>query len=97
MHPGNFPANAHFSWIGGGSHNAAVSFWDEGTPATPGIKRMTEDGITAPLIREVETAVTAGTAYASLNWTHWFCPLDTTNPSCGNLVVEVEVDETFPL
>lgn len=96
-HPGSFPANAHFSWIGGGSHNASVSFWDEGVLATPGIKQMAENGVTTPLIAEVEAAVTAGAARASLNWMHWFCPLDTTNPSCGELVVEFEVDESFPL
>ena len=58
-HPGNFPTDAHFSWIGGGTHSDTVSFWDAGALATPGIKQMAENGLTTLLVGEVETAITA--------------------------------------
>lgn len=96
-HPGNFPPGAHFSWIGGGTHHAGVSFWDAGTLATPGIKKMAETGETPDLIGEVATAVSAGTANAVLDWPHWFCPAGTTHSSCGPLVVQFQVDAAFPL
>ena len=28
-HPGLFPGAAHFSWLGGGTHNDQISFWNE--------------------------------------------------------------------
>jgi len=96
-HPGNFPDDAHFSWIGGGSHSSAISFWNDGVLATPGIVQMAENGRTDILVSEVEAAVTSGSADVVLNWQHWFCPTGTTNPSCGSLVVEFEMDDAFPL
>jgi len=96
-HPGLFPPDAHFSWIGGGTHTAGVSFWEEGELATPGTKRMAEFGNTDDLVLEVEAAVVAGDADASLGWPHWFCPAGTVDDKCGTLVVEFAVDSAFPL
>lgn len=96
-HPGAFPDDAHFSWIGGGSHGAGVSFWSEGVVGTPGMVQMAENGRTDLLVGEVQAAVAASTAHGVLSWQHWFCPSATTNPSCGQLVVEFEVDDAFPL
>ena len=96
-HPGNFPSDAHFSWIGGATHDGSVSFWSEGALATPGIKQMAETGETFALLGEVGTAVSAGTADSALDWKYWFCPPATTHPSCGSLVVEFQVDAAFPL
>lgn len=61
-HPDMFPANAHFSGLVGGTHNAAVQFWTPGTLASLGIKRMAEWGQQTTLAGEVQAAVTAGTA-----------------------------------
>jgi hypothetical protein len=96
-HPGNVPNDAHFSWIGGGSHSSAISFWNDGVLASPGIVQMAENGRTDILVTEVDAAITSGTAGSVLNWQHWFCPSGTTNPSCGFLVVEFEIDDAFPL
>jgi len=96
-HPGAFPAGAHFSWLGGGTHTAGVSFWADGGLASPGMVQMAETGVTFTLVAEIAAAIGAGTAYQTVNWTHWFCPDDTTDSSCGKLVVEFEVDDGFPL
>lgn len=96
-HPGNFPPQAHFSWIGGGSHTSAVSFWDTGVVASPAIVQMAEFGFTGLLTTAVQDAITAGTADAVLNWPHWFCPADITNVNCGPMTVEFTIDSAFPL
>lgn len=96
-HPGAFPADAHFSWLGGGTHSDAVSFWDEGSFASPGIVQMAETGGTSILAYEVEGAIVGGTAGSILNWQHWFCPDGTNHSSCGALVVEFTIDADFPL
>lgn len=95
-HPGLFPSGAHFSWVGGGTHSAAVSFWDTGVLASPGMVQMAETGVTTQLIGEVESAIGLGTASGVLSWQHWFCPSGTTSSSCGSLVVEFDVDDSFP-
>jgi len=61
-HPIDFPSNAHFSALIGGTHDATVRFWDAGAPASPGIKDMAERGLTSPLDLEVEAAIGAGHA-----------------------------------
>ena len=61
-HPIDFPSNAHFSALIGGTHDAAVRFWDGGQLASQGIKDMAERGLTSPLDQEVETAIGAGHA-----------------------------------
>jgi hypothetical protein len=96
-HPGAFPGNAHFSWLGGASHSAAIGFWSPGALASTGIVEMAETGATFLLVAEVEAAIAAGTASGVLSWQHWFCPDGTTHPSCGPLVVEFDVDDAFPL
>ncbi len=96
-HPGAFPPDAHFSWLGGATHSSAVSIWNDGELASPGVVQMAETGATTILMGEVSSAVTAGAAGGALNWMHWFCPSGTTHSSCGSLVVEFEVDDAFPL
>jgi uncharacterized repeat protein (TIGR01451 family) len=64
-HP-NFPATAHFSALIGGIHNGDVKFWEVGQLASVGIERMAEQGQTAPLTAEVNTAIGAGAALAVL-------------------------------
>ena len=61
-HPEDFPANAHFSWLVGGTHDATVSFWDAGADASLGIQRMAERGDTTPLDLEVAAVADAGHA-----------------------------------
>ena len=61
-HPVDFPSNAHFSRLVGGTHNASVRFWVDGAAASTGIKDMAERGRTTPLDQEVATAIGAGSA-----------------------------------
>ncbi len=96
-HPGAFPQDAHFSWLGGGTHDASVSFWSVGEAASPGMKQMAESGATDDLEGEVAAAVSQGSAASVLAWHHWFCPPDTDNGQCGTLVVEFDVAESHPL
>jgi Spondin_N len=61
-HPVEFPADAHFSPLVGGTHDSRVRFWRPGDPASDGIERMAEGGRTGPLADEIAAAVRAGTA-----------------------------------
>ena len=60
--PQQFPANAHFSGLVGGSHNAQVTFWEEGGIASDGIEAMAERGAKGTLIEEVNAAISDGSA-----------------------------------
>lgn len=94
-HPGAFPTpDAHFAWMAGATHGPAVSFWDLGQLASPGMVQMAETGGTTILQGEVAAAVTAGTAGAVLYFDNWFCPAATSDPLCGPLVNEFEIDQT---
>ncbi len=65
-HPTNFPSNAHFSWLVGGTHNSSVSFWNPGSTASDGIKSMAETGGTGTLIREINAAKNQGNAFNTI-------------------------------
>ena len=90
-HPGAFPPEAHFSWLGGATHDAGVSFWNVGELASPGIVQMAEIGATTILMGEVQPAIEAGHAAAALEWQQWFCPLGTDVAVCGEPTVEIDV------
>jgi hypothetical protein len=96
-HPGAFPPGAHFSWFGGGTHDDGASFWEVGELASPGMVRMAETGDTSVLAAEVQAAIDAGHGGSVLEWMHWFCPADTKLPSCGELIVEFDVDDDASL
>jgi hypothetical protein len=61
-HPTDFPADAHFSPLIGGTHSAAARFWQPHAGASDGIEAMAERGRTSPLDTEITAAVNAGTA-----------------------------------
>jgi hypothetical protein len=61
-HPTDFPPNAHFSGLIGGTHRGSVSFWQDGGLATEGIRLMAERGRQTPLDLEVDAAIRAGHA-----------------------------------
>jgi hypothetical protein len=65
-HPQDFPSDAHFSRLVGGTHDANVRFWQEGAIASDGIRDMAERGRTTPLDNEVRAAIAAGTAQTLL-------------------------------
>jgi hypothetical protein len=61
-HPTDFPADAHFSRLIGGTHSSRVSFWTEGASASAGIEAMAERGAVSPFDQEIQAAIDAGTA-----------------------------------
>lgn len=63
-HPVDFPADAHYSRLVGGTHSSRVRFWTAGGTASAGIQAMAERGRTSPLDSEVQAAIAAGTAYS---------------------------------
>ena len=65
--PPQFPSNAHFSGLVGGSHNAQVTFWEEGELASDGIESMAERGEKGTLLDEVNAAISAGTALETVS------------------------------
>jgi spondin N len=89
-HPTDFPGNAHFSGLIGGTHGPAVSFWQEGGLATEGIRLMAERGRQSPLDLEVGAGVGAGTAQHVLAG-------DDVPRSPGSTTLEFGIGRDFPL
>lgn len=89
-HPTDFPGNAHFSGLIGGTHGPAVSFWQEGGLATEGIRLMAERGRQSPLDLEVGAAIGAGTAQ------HVLAGEDVPR-SPGSTSLEFDIGRDFPL
>jgi hypothetical protein len=65
--PTNWPANAHFSGLVGGTHSANVRFWRDGETASEGIRLMAELGQKTTLLNEIAPAITNGTAHLQLS------------------------------
>lgn len=97
LSPGWPDQNAHFSWLGGGTHNANVKFWEVGTLASPGVDMMSVNGVTTLLVSEVEAEIANGNAEHAIQEQHWFCPDGITHPSCGQLWFNIFVSRDFPL
>ena len=95
-HPGALPSLAHFSWLGGATHDDAVTFWETGALASPGLTLMAEIGNTDLLSTEVAVAIEAGHADAALQWQQWFCPPGTDVSVCGESTVSFDVSLDFP-
>lgn len=67
-HPTQFPANPHFSPLVGATHGDGVTFWQSGALASPGIESMAEQGATATLVSEVQSAIALGQAHEALDF-----------------------------
>ncbi|HET7746256.1 MAG TPA: hypothetical protein VFM29_03080, partial [Vicinamibacteria bacterium] len=89
-HPRDFPRSPHFSGLIGGTHRAAVRFWEPGALASEGIKLMAERGRQTPLDLEVGAAIAAGTAQ------HVLAGGDVPR-SPGAVSLEFEITRDFPL
>jgi hypothetical protein len=61
-HPVEFPPNPHFSGLIGATHSGAARIWEEGQPATAGVKNMAETGGKSPLDAEIEALIASGEA-----------------------------------
>ncbi|MEO6222388.1 MAG: spondin domain-containing protein [Vicinamibacterales bacterium] len=89
-HPTDWPDSAHYSPLIGGTHSSGVTFWQDGRPATEGIRAMSERGRTSPLDLEVMAAITAGTAQNLLSG-----PDLRTSPDSASMEFDISVG--FPL
>lgn len=89
--------DAHFSWMGGATHNANVKFWEVGTLASPGIDLMSITGLTTDLILEVQSEIDKGNAENIISRRHWFCPTGLSHRLCREPIFEFEVSKEFPL
>jgi Spondin_N/Secretion system C-terminal sorting domain len=89
-HPMSFPGNPHFSGLIGATHNDAVSFWNEGGLASPGIKSMAETGSKTALRGEFFTALNAGNVKR-------FIDQGGISRSPDSIVFSFRVDESHPL
>src|SRR5262245_26331685 len=61
-HPLEYPGNAHWSALVGGTHDGTIQFWQNGQLASTGIKDMAERGLTSTLSAEVQAQINAGHA-----------------------------------
>ena len=89
-HPTDFPRSPHFSGLIGGTHTSDVVFWEEGGLATDGIKQMAETGGKTNLQREVEAAISDGTAHSVISG-------GGIGRSPGQVTKEFSVDAEYPL
>ncbi len=89
-HPTDFPDDAHYSGLIGGTHGDAASFWREGALASEGIRRMAERGAKAPLDEEVNQAIGRGHAEFLLSG-------GALARSPGSVALEFDISRAFPL
>jgi hypothetical protein len=89
-HPFEWPATAHFSGVIGTNHTPAYSIFAVGTPPTPGLENLSEEGKHTPLDNEIRAAISAGNAGT----------LFETGPLrnfADSIVGTVKVNDAFPL
>ncbi|MEM7386819.1 MAG: spondin domain-containing protein, partial [Verrucomicrobiota bacterium] len=89
-HPTNFISSAHFSGLIGATHSSAVTLWEPGGMATPGIRNMAETGSKNPLQSEINALITAGSAENLLSG-------GGVNPSPGMVSLTFTASQDFPL
>jgi hypothetical protein len=89
-HPDDFPPDAHYSRLVGGTHSSRARFWAAGAPASAGIQAMAERGRTTPLDTEVQAAIAAGTARGLILG-------DALDGSPGVATAEFEIGRDHPL
>lgn len=89
-HPDDWPFDAHYSGLIGGTHSSRVSFWQEGQLASPGIQLMAEKGRKTPLDQEVGAAIAAGNAEFVLSG-------DALSGSPRSVSLEFDIGVNFPL
>ncbi len=94
-YPIGFPSESHFSWLGGGTHNSNVSFWQPGSLASPGMVRMAESGNVDKFADiEVQNAIDAGNAFSKI-FEKIYTP--ETPPGPGSRVTTFQMSSDYPL
>lgn len=95
-HPANFPSGAHFSWLGGGTHNSNVTFWEQGGMASTGVIQMAETGVVEILVdTEFQQAVASGNAFSETIFEKVWTP--EVPPGPGTRITSFNMDSDFPL
>lgn len=89
-HPTDWPSNAHFSPLIGGTHNANVKFWELGGMSTVGIQRMAELGAPQFLRTEVNAAAASANAFSVIDGSG-------IGPAPGKVSNTFTMDSNFPL
>ena len=62
--PSGVVTGPHFSGLIGATHGSDYSIFKEGTPPTPGLEKLSEEGKHSPLDQEIKDAIAAGKAGA---------------------------------
>lgn len=94
-HPFEYPeaglvTGPHFSGLIGATHGNDYAIFKEGTPPTPGLEKLSEEGKHSPLDQEIRDAIVAGKAGA----------LFETGPirdAAKNEMVTITVSSQFPM
>ena len=95
-YPANFPEGAHFSHLGGGTHNASVSFWGFGEITSDGMQEMAETGNVNILVeQEIAAAIDAGAAWQGIYDTIYTPPLPAIAPGVRTRTLAMHRD--YPL
>jgi len=89
-HPTDAPPDPHFSPLIGATHRDPVRFWSPGALASEGMRRMAEEGRTAPLDEEIRSAIATGQAQHLLVG-------GALSRSPGTIELEIEVSRDYPL
>ena len=84
------PSSAHWSRLVGTTHKTGTTFWQSGSTATNGIRRMAEWGWNGPLNGEVDTAIAAGNAH------EWIQFPSSLGSAAGMLTMDITVQPSFP-
>jgi hypothetical protein len=88
--PKDFPLLAHFSPIIGASHAAGEAPFEVGKMASPGLKKLCEEGEHQPLDAEIRDEIKAGSAEMLIETT------DPIRDEHGKAVTTVELDSGHP-
>jgi hypothetical protein len=88
-HPVEIPPGPHFSGLVGATHRSTTRFWEAGTLASEGMRRMAEEGSKTPLDQEVVAAIAAGAAQHLLSG-------GSIPVSPGSVTLEFEISREHP-
>ncbi len=89
-HPENFPSNPHWSGLIGASHTKDITYWELGGISSGGIEEVAETGSKSKFIPEIEQEIENGN-------TNQIISGGGINPSPGEVSVEFEMTEEYPL
>lgn len=94
-YPDAFPEDAHFSHLGGATHNDTVSFWNYGEQLTPAMVWMAETGNVDQIVQQdFQQAMDNDNAYSTI-WERRYTPEQLPGPGTSERIIRMHPD--FPL